>query len=111
MTLRRRDGRALAGLARFDLGLLAAAGGLSLLGIALTWSATLHSSGAGFALRGALNVGLGLVLAIVVLRTPAPSLRAIVPAVYAAAIVGLVAVLTPLGSTMKRPGFRSALMW
>lgn len=91
----------LSGLARIDLGLLVTAGGLSLFGVLLTWSATAHSSGSGFAVRSSLNVAVGVVLALLVLRLDPRTLRAVVPLVYLLGVLGLLAVLSPLGSTIN----------
>ncbi|CAM2947406.1 MULTISPECIES: rod shape-determining protein RodA [Dermacoccus] len=88
-------------LAHLDLGLLVAAAGLSLLGILLTWSATTATSGSSFAVRGALNVAVGMALAFAVLRLDARTLRAAVPLAYLAGVLGLLAVLSPLGSTIN----------
>lgn len=96
-----RAGGVLASAARFDLGLLAAAAGLTLIGILLTWSATARTLGAAFAYRGVVNAVVGLGLAFVVLRLDPRTLRALVPVVYAVGIVALLAVLSPLGSTVN----------
>lgn len=100
MASQHRDG-GLAALATFDLSLVVAAAGLSFLGVLLTWSATAHTSGSAFALRGGLNVLVGLILALAALTLDARRLRAAVPLAYVAAVLALVAVLTPLGSTIN----------
>lgn len=98
MPERRQRSGALLGL---DLGLLAAAAGLSVIGILLTWSATSHTSGTAFAVRGAVNTGVGVGLAALLLRMDPRTLRAAVPLFSLGATLALAAVLTPVGSTIN----------
>ena len=87
--------------------LLAAVLGLGLIGTLLVWSATqpaLLQAGAdprAYLKKQLLNIGLGLILMLVVSRLDYRQLRLYAPVVYAASCVGLVAVLTPLGSTVN----------
>ncbi|GAA6526541.1 rod shape-determining protein RodA [Intrasporangium sp. DVR] len=80
-----------------DLGLLIGATGLTVIGIVLVWSATRAESGAAVALKQAVAAIVGMGLAAVVTRVDGRLLRAAAPFVYAAALAGLVAVLSPLG--------------
>jgi rod shape determining protein RodA len=80
---------------------------LTLLGTLLIWSATqplLLSQGAnpnGFLLKQLLNIALGLVLMLVVSSLDTRQLRMYAPIVYGLSCLGLVAVLTPLGSIVN----------
>lgn len=94
-------------LARADWGLLVAALGLSVIGAALVWSATQGTSGVSYGLRHVVFTGVGLGLALVVMRVDFRTVRTWAPWLYLASLVGLVAVLTPLGSTIN--GSRSWL--
>lgn len=98
---RREPRRVLADLARLDLGLLTAAAGLTVIGILLTWSATAHVSGTAFAVRGVINAVIGVGLAALIMRLDPRTLRALAPAIYLLTLLALVAVLTPLGSTIN----------
>ena len=98
---RREPRRVLADLARLDLGLLTAAAGLTVIGILLTWSATAHVSGTAFAVRGVINAVIGVGLAALIMRLDPRTLRALAPAIYLVALLALLAVLTPLGSTIN----------
>ena len=86
---------------RTDWGLLIGAAGLSVVGALLVWSATRQEAGSAYLYRHLLNTGLGIVLAAVVTRTGYQVLRALAPALYALSVLGLVLVLTPLGSTVN----------
>lgn len=81
--------------------LLVAAGLLSVLGVLMTWSATRADSGSAYLLRGGINVTVAVALAAAILLTPPRLVRAAVPFVYGAACLLLVAVLSPLGSTIN----------
>jgi rod shape determining protein RodA len=92
---------------RLDLLLLLAVAALIVLGALLVWSATrqrLLAAGADptaylqrHLVNAAIGTGLGAVVALVHTRT----LRAYAPVVYLGACAGLVAVLSPLGSTIN----------
>ena len=86
---------------RLDWGLLVAALGLSLIGALLVWSATRRGSGDAVLVKHLVNLVLGLVLGGAVALVDYRGLRAYSPALYVASIVGLLAVLTPLGSTIN----------
>jgi rod shape determining protein RodA len=80
---------------------------LSLLGTLLVWSATdpgLAHAGAdpyAYLKKQLLNTAIGLVLMIAVALIDARQLRVLAPVVYLAGLVGLLAVLSPLGSTIN----------
>ena len=74
---------------------------LSSLGGLLVWSATRTSSQDAFLKRHLLNFAIGLALASIVALVDYSMLRAYVPVVYVASCLGLIAVLSPLGSTVN----------
>lgn len=90
-----------------DRALVMAAVSLSLLGAVLIWSATAAGLAAAgqstlaYGLRHLVNLGIGLGLCWLVSRLGHRELRRYTPALYAASIVGLLAVLSPLGSTIN----------
>jgi rod shape determining protein RodA len=84
-----------------DLGLFIGAGGLSLVGVVLVWSATRADHGSALAVKQLVAVGLGAAAAVGVTRVDVRVLRALAPLVYLTGIVGLAAVLTPLGATVN----------
>ncbi len=86
---------------RLDWGLLVAALGLSLIGAVLVWSATRRSLGDALLVKHLVNVGLGMVLGGGVALVDYRGLRAYSPVLYVLSILGLLAVLTPLGSTIN----------
>ncbi len=86
---------------RLDWGLLVAALGLSLIGALLVWSATRRGSGEAVLVKHLVNLTIGLVLGGAVALVDYRGLRAYSPVLYIASIVGLLAVLTPLGSTIN----------
>lgn len=86
---------------RYDWGLLVAALGLSLVGAALVWSATHAHLGSGYLVRHLLNTAVGIALAAVVMRVDLRTIRAAAPWIYLASLIGLAAVLSPLGSTIN----------
>jgi rod shape determining protein RodA len=88
-------------LVRLDWTLLAAALALSLIGGLLVWSATRRSMGEALAVKHLVNLGIGIVLGSGVALVDYRGLRAYVPVLYLASIGGLVAVLSPLGSTIN----------
>lgn len=91
----------MADLLRSDLVLLAAALTASGLGALLVHSATRADDGSAYLVRHLLNLGLGLALALLVVRLDRTVLRALAPVVYLAGVAGLVLVLTPLGSQIN----------
>ncbi|WP_295692293.1 rod shape-determining protein RodA [Lapillicoccus sp.] len=86
---------------RTDWGLVVAGLGLSLVGALLVWSATRHTSGSAVVLRHLVTTVVGMVLFVLVTKVDLRTLRAWVPWVYLASLLGLVAVLSPLGSTIN----------
>jgi rod shape determining protein RodA len=80
---------------------------LTVLGTVLIWSATeplLIRQGAnphGFLLKQLLNIALGLVLMLVVSSLDSRQLRLYAPILYGLSCLGLIAVLTPLGSIVN----------
>ena len=87
--------------------LLAAVLGLGLIGTLLVWSATqpgLLQAGADprtYLKKQLLNIGLGIALMLAVATLDYRQLRLLTPVVYAASCIGLVIVLTPLGSMVN----------
>ena len=92
---------------RLDWVLLSAILGLTWLGTLLVWSATrpgLLQAGRdpeSYLKKHLLTVSVGFVLALAVSMLDYRLIRAYAPVVYVASCLGLVAVLTPLGSTIK----------
>ena len=86
---------------RLDWTLLLAALALSLLGALLVWSATRRTQGEAQGIRHVVNLGIGIVLGSAVAVVDYRRLRAYVPVLYLASVAGLVAVLSPLGSTIN----------
>jgi rod shape determining protein RodA len=82
---------------RLDLGLFIGATGLSVVGVVLVWSATRAENGAAMALKQAVAVVVGMAAAALITRLDVRLIRAAAPLVYVAALLGLVAVLSPLG--------------
>ncbi len=102
--LRRATARQSA-LRHFDWLLMIAVLALSLIGTMLVWSATASSSahaGADPYLRKQLlNIVLGLIFMVAVSLLDQRRLRIYTPVLYAASLLGLLAVLTPLGSVVN----------
>ena len=86
---------------RVDLGLFVGAAGLSVVGVVLVWSATRSDAGGTAALKQLVALLIGMVGAAVVTRLDVRGVRALAPLVYALAVLGLVAVVSPLGSTVN----------
>ncbi len=97
----RSGGRGRAGWLGVDLGLFIGAAGLSLVGVVLVWSATRADHGSALALKQLVAVGVGAVAAVGVTRVDVRALRAVAPLVYLVGVLGLAAVLSPLGSTVN----------
>ncbi|RFU37690.1 rod shape-determining protein RodA [Actinomadura logoneensis] len=99
--------RRAAGLRRLDWTLILSVLALSVIGTLLVRSATFHllteqgRDPEWFLKRHILNLVIGLVLGAVVTVLDYRLLRAYVPILYGLACVGLLAVLTPLGSTIN----------
>jgi rod shape determining protein RodA len=87
--------------------LLAVVLALTLLGTVMIWSATqpmLEQQGLnphGFLLKQLLNIALGLVLLLIVSSMDSRQLKLYAPILYGLSCLGLVAVLTPLGSIVN----------
>jgi rod shape determining protein RodA len=92
---------------RFDLWLLGCAVSLSLIGVAsvysTTWARLVSDGDPGgyFAVRQTLFMVLGALAAWVVYRLERPALFVLATGGYAASVVGLLLVLTPLGTTIN----------
>ncbi|GGO80892.1 rod shape-determining protein RodA [Wenjunlia tyrosinilytica] len=92
---------------RLDWILLGSALVLSAVGTLLVYSATRgrtelnHGDRYYFLLRNVLNVGIGFALAVAVVAVGHRRLRGAVPVLYITSVVLLLAVLTPLGSTIN----------
>lgn len=86
---------------RQDLGLLVGAVGTSVVGALLVWSATHETAGTAYLVRHLLNTAIGIALALGVARLGHQGLRLVAPWLYGLSLVGLVAVLTPLGTTIN----------
>jgi rod shape determining protein RodA len=86
---------------RVDLGLFIGAAGLSAVGVVLVWSATRADSGAAAALKQLVALLVGMACAAVVTRLDVRAVRALAPVAYGLAVLGLVAVVSPLGSTVN----------
>ncbi|MFD8377575.1 rod shape-determining protein RodA [Streptomyces sp. NPDC059679] len=92
---------------RLDWILLFAALALSGIGTVLVYSATRNRTELNqgdpyyFLIRHAMNTGIGLVLAIATIWLGHRTLRGAVPVLYALSVVLVLAVLTPLGSTIN----------
>src|SRR5690606_9650211 len=92
---------------RFDVWILACAVTLSVIGIAMVYSTTWGrlvrdgDPGGYFAIRQTLFVVLGALAAWVVYRLDRPALMALAAVGYAGSVLGLLAVLTPLGTTIN----------
>lgn len=92
---------------RLDWVLVAAVAGLCALGAALVLSATrqrlIDVGGApdSYLKRQVLNIAIGAVLAVGAAVVDYRSLRAYAPVIYVASILGLLAVLSPLGSSVR----------
>jgi rod shape determining protein RodA len=88
-------------LGRLDWPLFVAALVLSLVGAVLVWSATRRSMAEALLVKHLVNLVVGLVLGAGVALFDYRRLRAYVPVLYLASVAGLVAVLSPLGSTIN----------
>jgi rod shape determining protein RodA len=94
-------------LRRSDWLLFAAAAALSLLGTVVIWSATqpiLLQQGANphaYLLKQLLNLALGVILMVIVSALDSRQIKLWAPVVYLASCLGLLAVLSPLGSVVN----------
>jgi rod shape determining protein RodA len=89
-------------LRQLDWVLIAAVGMLCVIGCALVWAATKpQGTGSSYLKKDILNIGIGLGLAGLAALVDYRTLRAYTPVLYGASIIGLLVVLTPLGSTVN----------
>ncbi len=88
-------------LRRLDWIVVFCAVALSVSGALLVWSATRNTYGEAFLRRHVLNLCIGLALGTAAALIDYRMLRAYAPVVYLASCAGLVAVLSPLGSTIN----------
>ena len=89
-------------LRRYDWVLLVAVVALSLIGTLLVYSATQPSADPrSYLIKQLINVALGLILLVAVSLLDYRQIRLLAPIVYAVAVLGLVAVLSPLGTTVS----------
>ena len=86
---------------RQDLGLLVGAAGTSVVGALLVWSATHEAAGTAYLVRHLLNTAIGIALAVGVTRLGHHGLRLVAPWIYGLSLLGLIAVLTPIGLTVN----------
>ena len=86
---------------RLDWGLYLAALGLSLIGALLVWSGTHEDVGPALAVRHLINTGIGVSMAVLLLRADVRWIRAVAPWLYLAGLAGLLLVLSPLGVTVN----------
>ncbi|HWA68063.1 MAG TPA: FtsW/RodA/SpoVE family cell cycle protein [Mycobacteriales bacterium] len=87
---------------QLDWVLVAAVAALCVLGCALVWAATKpQGAGSSYLKKDVLNILLGLGLATLAALVDYRTLRAYTPVLYGASILGLLVVLTPLGSTIN----------
>ncbi len=86
---------------RLDWSLVAVPLALSILGAILIYSATKRTDGSDIMIRHFVNLGVGLTLAAAIGLVDYRGLRAYSPILYILAILGLVVVLSPLGSTIN----------
>jgi rod shape determining protein RodA len=89
-------------LRRLDWVLLGAVAVLCVLGLALVWAAAKPVGlGQSYLKKDMLNVIIGLILAVVAASVDYRTLRAYTPVLYVASILGLLAVLSPLGQNIN----------
>ncbi|HVW79872.1 MAG TPA: rod shape-determining protein RodA [Mycobacteriales bacterium] len=89
-------------LRQLDWVLVAAVAALCVLGCALVWAATKpQDAGSSYLKKDVLNILIGLGLAVLAALVDYRTLRAYTPVLYGASILGLLVVLTPLGSTIN----------
>jgi rod shape determining protein RodA len=87
---------------QLDWVLVAAVAVLCVLGSALVWAAAKPQGlGSTYLKKDILNIAIGTSLAVIAALVDYRTLRAYTPVLYAASLVGLLAVLSPLGSTIN----------
>ena len=89
-------------LRKYDWVLLVAVVALSLIGTLLVYSATQPSADPrSYLIKQLINVALGVILMVVVSLLDYRQIRLLAPFVYAASVLGLAAVLSPLGTSVS----------
>ena len=89
-------------LRRYDWILVLAVVALSLIGTLLVYSATQPSADPrAYFIKQLINVFLGLIFMVVVSLLDYRQIRMLAPIVYGAAVLGLIAVLSPLGTSVN----------
>jgi rod shape determining protein RodA len=89
-------------LRRMDWVLVGAVAVLCALGCALVWAATKPQGlGPSYLKKDALNIIIGLMLAVLAASVDYRTLRAYTPVLYGASVIGLLVVLSPLGQTVN----------
>ena len=89
-------------LRRYDWILLVAVIALSLIGTLLVYSATQPSADPrSYLIKQLINVALGVILMVVVSLLDYRQIRLLAPFVYVASVLGLAAVLSPLGTSVS----------
>jgi rod shape determining protein RodA len=89
-------------LRRLDWILVGSVAVLCVMGCALVWAATKPQGvGTSYLKKDALNVIIGLMLAVVAASVDYRTLRAYTPILYGASVLGLLVVLSPLGQTVN----------
>jgi rod shape determining protein RodA len=87
---------------RMDWLLVGAVAVLCVMGTALVWAATKPQGvGPSYLKKDALNIIIGLFLAVVAASVDYRTLRAYTPVLYGLSVIGLLAVLSPLGQTIN----------
>jgi rod shape determining protein RodA len=93
--------------ARHDVGLYLAAGGASVVGALLVWSATVRTDGSAYLVRHLLTAAAGAALALLVARAGRSRVRTAAPWAWLVSVALLTVVLGPWGTTVN--GSRSWL--
>jgi rod shape determining protein RodA len=89
-------------LRRLDWVLVGAVAVLCAMGCALVWAATKPQGlGSSYLKKDALNIIIGLMLAVLAASIDYRTLRAYTPVLYIASVLGLLVVLSPLGQTVN----------
>ncbi|MBV9487330.1 MAG: rod shape-determining protein RodA [Frankiaceae bacterium] len=89
-------------LRQLDWVLLGAVAVLCVMGLALVWAATKPQGlGPSYLKKDALNVIIGVMLAVLAASVDYRTLRAYTPVLYGASVLGLITVLSPLGQTVN----------
>ncbi len=95
------DRSGLSGWTRHDVGLYVAAGGASVVGSLLVWSATVRTAGDAYLVRHLVTAAVGLAVAVAVSRLGRDRIRALAPWAWGVGVLLLLLVRTPLGATIN----------